>query len=130
MYSIRDHNILVIGGRTIQLPCSICGSRKGRPAIVELNGLVVVCILGWDDKENEELDRAKVDMTRNIWAFDQEGNKVWEIEAAREFRNEANCYTGLWIEDGKLVGYNWVGINVIINPKDGSVFVPFGQRPW
>ena len=69
-------------------------------------------------------------LDRNVYAFNESGEKIWQIEAA-PVRQSPKLYVNLRVEKSGVVAESWTGIEVIINLKDGSVSTyNIGQRPW
>jgi len=54
--------------------------------------------------------------TRNVVAFDLDGNHFWTIQ---ELKSKMP-YGGIWIEGGKLMAYDTLGVDYFVNLQDGS----------
>lgn len=133
-----------IGGKEIIFPCSISTypDRK-TPFIVEINDLVIVNFSPFTVEESKELDRLGINKARNIWAFDLDGNKVWEImEATHVTKERSHPYISIWIKnqaeivktwnkatheiwakvkDGSLIASNFQGHEYVIDLSNGHV---------
>lgn len=68
---------------------------------------------------------------RNIYAFDADGNLMWQIQEIFTEHNYAKPYLTITVKDGKLFTYNWIGMDYLVDLKDGSIH-SFGppRRPW
>ncbi len=68
---------------------------------------------------------------RNVYAFDIHGDLIWQIQEIFTERNYAKPYLTLTVKDGKLYTYNWIGMDYLVDLKDGSIHF-FGppRRPW
>lgn len=56
---------------------------------------------------------------RNIFGFDIEGNKLWQIE---DLFNHGDCpYVDVVEYENNLLASNWCGFRIKLNPKSGKV---------
>lgn len=71
-----------------------------------------------------------IKLDRNVYAFNQDGKQVWQIEAA-PIKQSPKPYVNLSIKNNELIAENWVGTELSVNLKNGVV-APYdiGQRPW
>jgi len=71
-------------------------------------------------------------LNRNIEAYDQNDNLVWVIEEAPDGgENQDKAYMKIWLEEGRLIAGNWIGIDYLVDLKTGSVSpVKTNVRPW
>lgn len=134
MFKLISDNTIEISGNRINLPASIMrfnsiNPEECRPYIVEFDHLVMMVLMPKTDEEKNNVTNGILDLDRNIWAFNQEGELVWKIHAAPKIGSN-NVYTGIGVEDGILKAYNWNGCYYFINPQDGSVTMEKGGRPW
>lgn len=69
---------------------------------------------------------------RNVICVDAYGAKLWEIEPGpiRPVPGEFNPYTGIDIENGKLVAFNPAGYLVEVSLADGRVTPRYEGRLW
>lgn len=68
---------------------------------------------------------------RNIYAFNNRGEKIWEVQEAPNLSYEERPFTSIRIENDMLIAHNWVGVEYSINLDKGTV-TPYGtgKRPW
>lgn len=128
MYKIINEKTLLIGTKQFIFPCSISGIRRNHPSIVEIDKLIVVNFYPFTEEEDEALK--DIDMERNIWAFNSDGDLVWTIAYPSAKIEGHNPYTSVYIKNGRLIAGNWAGIDYLVNTKNGSVDVISGKRPW
>ncbi len=122
MFEIVDLDSIKIDNKIIKLPCSIGGYSSGKPRVFEYQGLIIVNFYPQSLEESYRNKELGVDTARNIWAFDQKGNMLWQVASlGTKFPKLHTTYTYVSIKDGKLIGGNWAGYDVEINPKDGSI---------
>ena len=71
-------------------------------------------------------------LNRNIEAYDQNDNLVWVIEEAPDGgENLDKAYMKIWLEDGRLIAGNWIGIDYLVDLDNGSVSPTKAKmRPW
>jgi len=71
-------------------------------------------------------------LNRNIEAYDQNDNLVWVIEEAPDGgENLDKAYMKIWLEDGRLIAGNWIGIDYLVDLDKGSVSpIKTNIRPW
>jgi len=68
---------------------------------------------------------------RNILGFDSQGSMIWQIDHLPLKEKNCDCpFTSVSLEQNKLMAHNWVGYDVIIDPSNGKLTIPKGQRPW
>ncbi len=130
-----------IGGKELLLPCRIsyCADNKN-PFIVEINDLVIINFFPWGKEEREEAQRQGINLKRNIWAFNQNGEKVWEI---MEQPNLKSSYSSILIKDdsksenfksnipnGTILVGSTFGVYYILDVTNGHVSLIPGQRTW
>ena len=78
----------------------------------------------------DEDQEAWEDGNRNVWAFDQNGQQLWKIEALPGVTSERGAYTDISIdENGNLLAYNSIGVFANVDLVTGKVYVA-PQRPW
>jgi len=72
------------------------------------------------------------ELNRNIEAYDQNGNLVWVIEEAPDGgANQDKAYMKIWLEEGRLIAGNWIGIDYLVDVISGKVGpINFNARPW
>lgn len=69
-------------------------------------------------------------LDRNIYAFDENGKKIWQINSA-PIKQSPKPYVNLKIVGNRLFADNWVGIQLEINLDNGEVSPSqMGERPW
>ena len=68
-------------------------------------------------------------MNRNIQAFNQKGDKLWDIQESPSGGKKDKPYTAIYSESGDVVVYCGLGFEYSLNLKNGSV-KPRGGRPW
>lgn len=71
-------------------------------------------------------------LNRNVYAFDKEGNQLWQIqESPHGGTDNPKPYMALHDIVGKLVAYNWIGVEYVVDLNIGTV-QPYGtgKRPW
>ena len=71
-------------------------------------------------------------LNRNIEAYDQDDNLVWVIDEAPDGGDNLDkAYMKIWLEDGKLIAGNWIGIDYLVNLDNGAVSpIKANKRPW
>jgi len=89
-----DNNILKIDNEEIELPSDI-------RQVVEINGTIIVRTEVPDD-----------DIV-NIFAFDQSGDQVWEIDVPRG-------YVGLWENKNRVFAREFDGDEYVVDPETGK----------
>lgn len=56
---------------------------------------------------------------RNVFGFDIEGNKLWQIE---DLFGQGDCpYVDIVEHENSLLAFNWCGFRVKLSPKSGEV---------
>lgn len=142
MFSILDEKTLEIGKKLIKFPCSFMTDLSNKPLVFKYEGLVIVNFYPATSGEVKNIPRDKVDMNRNIWAFDQDGNLVWQVQSFKSWvlekynshYNRSAPFSSVYIEDDKLLGYNMgAGSSILIDPKNGKLlrYYPHeSPRPW
>jgi hypothetical protein len=59
---------------------------------------------------------------RNIFAFTAHGNLLWQIEESPHGTEKDKPYTRIFLNnDGLLVAANWIGVDYLVNVKNGSI---------
>lgn len=103
-----------------KLPCPIKQS-------VCIGSLTVVLVD--DDKQHGRGDKT---LNRNVYAFDENGCLMWQIQEAPDGGNERpKPYKSLRLTEGKVYVYNWIGTDYWLDLSDGSVhFYGSPRRPW
>ena len=66
---------------------------------------------------------------RNILAYDSNGKQLWIIQESPFRRQGSKPYTSIYKEGGKIIAYNALGLEYILDLKSGTVS-PSGNRPW
>jgi len=71
-------------------------------------------------------------LNRNIEAYDQNDNLVWIVEEAPDGgENLDKAYMKIWLDDGRLIAGNWIGIDYLVDIDKGSVSpIKTNIRPW
>jgi len=93
--------------------------------LIELDDLVLVLIYGFSANQMETLP------TNNVYAFNEKGEQVWQIEEPLQYSNGVVSYADISLKkDGKIIVGSTKGDEYIVNIKDGSVEHIKGQRPW
>lgn len=111
---------LTISGITVPLPMPAA-------SILTLGRRQVTVVLLMPRDEDQE---AWEDGNRNVWAFDQNGQQLWKIEALPGVTSERGAYTDISIdENGNLLAYNSIGVFANVDLVTGKVYVA-PQRPW
>ena len=117
----NDHQI-IISSRTINLPCTIHRFTSGAPSIVETENLIIVNFLPYGKVERDRVDALGIDMNRNIWAFNQAGDLVWQVAPCMPGHEGLFVYDGVFFKDGRLLcGNAGTCRDYELNPVDGSV---------
>ncbi len=97
----------------------------GIRGLIQLDDLVLVFIYGATTEEMENLP------TRNIYAFNEKAEQVWQIEEPLQHNDGIVSYADIGLKkDGKIVAGSTKGDEYIVNIKDGSVEHVKGKRPW
>ena len=65
----------------------------------------------------------------NIYAYDLNGNKLWQIQECPLKTKQNKPYTGLYIQLEDVIAYCSLGYECKVNLSDGSVEL-LGGRPW
>ncbi len=80
-----------------------------------------------DDKTYKSGDTS---LDRNIYAFDEACNFLWQIEVAPD-GSSPKPFMKIAEKEGKIVVDNWIGTNYILDVKSGGLSsVSKGDRPW
>ena len=66
----------------------------------------------------------------NIFAFDDKGKKLWEIEAPDKYEGWYRPFTGIYLRKNMPIAYSPVGIEYKIDLSNGKLIKVLGQRPW
>ena len=92
-----------------------------------LNATTVVLID--DGKTHGKGDKI---LDRNIYAFNQDGTLKWQICEAPGGGEYPKPFTSIKLEpDGKMIAYNWIGTDYLIDMADGSLHMHGSpRRPW
>lgn len=102
----------------ILLPCSING-------LIQLNDFIIVLIGSDNEKEMNKLNG------KNIYAFNEKSERIWEIEAPFQPPNMNVSYADLSLrKSGEIVAGTTQGTEYIIDISDGTVTLVENQRPW
>lgn len=64
---------------------------------------------------------AKSGYPQNVWAFDQDGELRWKIDAADPSSGKSEPYTSISTRDGRLWAYNWDGYTYEIDLETGAI---------
>ena len=113
-----QRNMLYLNNNRIFLDNPIYG-------LIELDDIALVLIYGFSSEQMETLP------ARNVYAFNEKGEKVWEIEAPYQDSNGIVSYADISLrKDGKIVAGSTRGDEYIVNVNDGSVEHIKGRRPW
>ena len=137
-YKLLELDTIQIADKIIKLPCSIVRRRlpenKTEPIVIEYQGLIIVGFYPWGTEEGQKIfeleKQGLLNMKRNIWAFDQKGDLVWQVAPAEQ--GEANnCWSGCHINDeGQLQGGTICGVDFILDPATGNILSVVPGRPW
>ena len=93
--------------------------------LIQLDDMVLVLIYGFSSEQMETLP------ARNVYAFNEKGEQVWEIETPHQESNGIVSYADISLKkDGKIVAGSTRGDEYIVNVNDGSVEHIKGRRPW
>ena len=133
MYVLINKSEIEINGTRIKFPCSIEVFTNGIPSIVETNELVIVNFRPYDEEEWKKVHELGTDMNRNIWAFNQAGDLVWQVAPCRPQAVGPFAYDGVFFQDGRLLcGNAGTCRDYELNPVDGSVkpYPDHPVRPW
>jgi len=125
----NESKLLVVDSKQIELQYPI--KQK-----IEVCGVYVVRIYPNDD----ELDSCPQELyNRNVYAYNSDGKFLWQIEEVSEGAKApkdksyivGKAYMNIWMEKEKLIAGNWIGLDYIVNLKNGKVS-PLNKnvRPW
>ena len=122
MYTIVSNFEIKIAEKIISFPCRIKKNTDGVPAIIEINNLVIVVFKPYEKSEWDQVKSRGTDMNRNIWAFNQAGDLVWQVAPCMPGHEGLFVYDGVFFKDGRLLcGNAGMGRDYELNPVDGSV---------
>ena len=141
MVAIKSRDTIIINGHIVQLPTKIVMTsdpslisppgqirEKTVYCVFEVNNLIIVNFNPGTEEDIRALEiyeasHPEYSSNRNVWAFDANGNKIWEIEAIREatILGQSAPYTALKIRDEKIYAFNWVGYDCEIDPLTGKI---------
>lgn len=97
----------------------------GIRGLIQLDGLVLVFIYGATTEEMKALP------TRNVYAFNGNGEQIWQIQEPIQEGNSPVSYADMSLrKDGKVIIGSTKGDEYILNIQDGSVEHIKGRRPW
>ena len=82
-----------------------------------------------DDQAHGPGDKS---MNRNVLAFDQKANLIWEIQEAPHGGDEwPKPYVRLAKQGSRLIAGNWIGVDYVVDLKTGNVNAGESKgRPW
>lgn len=94
--------------------------------MIQLEDMVIVLIYGSDKQELSNLPKS------NIYAYDENAKKIWEIEEPPQSKNGNVAYADISLKpSGELVAGTTDGTEYIVNVRDGSITPSYtNQRPW
>lgn len=97
----------------------------GIRGLIQLDDLVVVFVYGATMEEMENLP------TRNIYAFNEEGKQVWQVQEPLQYDDGVVSYSDIRLKkNGEIIAGSTKGDEYIVNINDGSVEHIKGRRPW
>ena len=82
--------------------------------VLEKDKIFIVLLL-----KNELTEIRKHYQSRNIFGISPDGEILWQVEAPTQ--DPVDLYTGLFEEDGHVIGYAWSGGDCYLDPKTGKV---------
>ena len=141
MVAIKSRDTIIINGHIVQLPTKIVMTsdpslisppgqirEKTVYCVFEVNNLIIVNFNPGTEEDIRALEiyeasHPEYSSNRNVWAFDANGNKIWEIEAmpSASLPGQAAPFTALEIRNGKIYAFNWVGYDCEIDPLTGKI---------
>ena len=62
---------------------------------------------------------AKFNYQRNIFGVNEEGEIIWQVEAPT--KDPVDLYTGLFEEEGQVIGGAWSGGDCYLDPQTGKI---------
>lgn len=71
-------------------------------------------------------------LNRNVEAYSESNELIWVIEECPAGgTNQDKAYMSIAVQDGRLIVGNWVGVDFVVNLKNGCVSpLKKGVRPW
>ena len=122
MYKLHNDNEIEINGKRTVFPSSIGTNTFKTPYALEINDLIIVLFRPFNQAEWDQVDALGTDMNRNIWAFNQAGDLVWQVAPCMPGHEGLFVYDGVFFQDGRLLcGNAGMGRDYELNPVDGSV---------
>lgn len=104
-----------IGEKIVKFPGSIY-------KVLAYKNLVIVLFRG-----NDCVPHTFEVANRNVFAFDQHGDRVWIIESGGG--QGWKCYLNIWISEDNQLMANGYGFDMIVNPVDGTL-TPWRDPNW
>jgi hypothetical protein len=129
-YKIINDRTININNVLISFPCSISRDIYKNPFIFCKDGLVIINFYPRTDEEAKEISNNKNNIQRNIWAYDLNGVKVWEIAESPASSYKTNPYISIYEENGKIIAGSIGGFDHVVDISTGSVELIKGGRPW
>jgi len=70
-------------------------------------------------------------LNRNVYAFDLNGEFLWQIEEAPDGGSQPKPYLSVSSMEGRIVVKNWIGVDYQLDVQTGKVqsYGPL-RRPW
>ena len=111
-----DKKTVKVNGKTLTFDLNI-------DTILEKDNVLMILLYGGGEQST-----CKTYHSRNIFGVSAEGEILWQVEAPT--KDPVDLYTGLFEEEGQVIGGAWSGGDCWIDPKTGEVlkkvFRPFG----
>jgi len=102
-----DQGVLYVGDQCIELPHPVV-------QVVKCQGIFIVRVE----------PPAGVVFNRNVIAFANQGQQLWQIEESPHGTEADKPYVGITVEaDGSLTAANWNGVDYRVDLRDGSIAV-------
>jgi hypothetical protein len=102
-----DENMLNVNGKELKFDLKI-------ESVLEKEGVLLVLILEHGSKLTNEHYHS-----RNIFGVNEEGEIIWQVEAPT--KDPVDLYTGLFEEEGQVIGGAWSGGDCYLDPQTGKI---------
>ena len=102
-----EKNKFLLEGKVLEFESEI-------DTVLENDGIYILLIL-----ENDMNRTGEFYGSRNIFGVNAEGEIIWQVEAPT--KDPVDLYTGLFEEEGEVIGYAWSGGDCYLDPKTGKI---------
>jgi hypothetical protein len=102
-----DKKTVTVGGKKVTFDLNV-------DTVLEKDGILMVLLYGGGEQST-----CKTYHSRNIFGVNEEGEIIWQVEAPT--KDPVDLYTGLFEEEGQVIGYCWKGFDNYLDPQTGKI---------